>query len=86
MCPPKGIRCPPSHKSICSCYCIFKVDSGLSWLALSLSQVPFVCFYIGGYLSGFAEYRDPSLKTYGKAINNDKKPLFMNPDPKENVF
>lgn len=46
MCPPKRIRCPPSHESIGPCYCIFKVDSGLAWLALSVSLQSFLSVVI----------------------------------------
>lgn len=82
MCPPEGIRCPPSHKSICSYYCIFREDSGF----FSFSGVSIVSCCTGGYLSVFAEYSGLFLKTSGRAINNDITSFVMNLDPKEHVF
>lgn len=54
-CPQKGIRCPPSHISICPRYCIFTEDFAFSLLP-QMSTV-FFCVYGGIFVCIFSTQR-----------------------------
>lgn len=88
MCLPKGIRCPPSNKSISPYYCIcFKEDSGFTWLAFCLSQKSMLSLVILVEICLDSRCAATCFsKTSGKAVNNDITSFFMKHDPEEHVF
>ena len=74
MCPPKGMRCPSKHKSICPHYCTFREDFVIHTVRFfSFSRVNVFCCYIAGYLSAVSS--DLFQIKYCKSINDSEQTL-----------